>query len=169
MDTNNERANALLGNGLFGGGSNFDIIRLIRALIRRVWAIVMVGVIFATGGYFFAKATYVESYVVSSTLQFTTTKYIKVADETGKEELVTVVVDYEDNDYAKYRLLLKSDVMVQRLVTALDKKYSAGEIRGAITITDPGVSGFFGLEVTSTNRDFCSELMEALIDEFPDY
>ncbi|MBQ7101123.1 MAG: polysaccharide biosynthesis tyrosine autokinase, partial [Clostridia bacterium] len=169
MDTNNERANALLGNGLFGGGSNFDIIRLIRALIRRVWAIVMVGVIFATGGYFFAKATYVESFVVSSTLQFTTTKYIKVADETGKEELVTVVVDYEDNDYAKYRLLLKSDVMVQRLVTALDKKYSAGEIRSAITITDPGVSGFFGLEVTSTNRDFCSELMEALIDEFPDY
>lgn len=170
QDTTNDKANALLGNGLFGGGgSGFDLVRLLHALLRRVWAIVMVGVIFAAGGYFFAKATYVENYVVSATLQFTTTKYIKIADATGKEELVTVVVDYEDNDYSKYRLLLKSDVMVQRLVSAMDGKYGAGQIRDAITITDPGVSGFFGLEVSSTDPAFCTALMEALIDEFPDY
>ena len=98
QDRRSEAANNLLGAGLFSGegGAGFDIFRLIRALLRRVWAIVMVGVIFASAGYFFAKATYVESYIVKSTLQFTTTKYIKVADENGKEELVTVVVAYEN-------------------------------------------------------------------------
>ena len=169
QERTNETANALLGNGLFNPGSNFDVVRLVRALIRRLWAIVMVGVIFATGGYFFAKATYVESFKVSSTLQFTTTKYIKVSDENGKEELVTVVVNYENSNTDYYRFLLKGDVMVNRLVEATGRKYSAGQIKNAITVSDPGVKGFFGLEVVGTDRDFCSEVMDAIIDTFPDY
>ena len=76
QDSRRDAANSLMGSGLFSESSNFDIFRLIRAILRRIWAIVMVGVIFAAAGYFFAKATYVESYVVNATLQFTTTKYI---------------------------------------------------------------------------------------------
>ncbi len=171
QDSRNETANTLLGGGLFNpnGNTDFDFVRLVRALLRRLWAIVMVGVIFAAGGYFFAKATYVESYKVSATLQFTSTKYIKVSDENGKEELVTVVVNYENNDTASYRYQLKTDVMVNRLAEATGGVYSPDQIRNSITVTDTGVDGFFGIEVVGTNKNFCSEIMDAIIDVFPDY
>ena len=169
QERRNETANALLGSGLFSEGSSFDIFRLIRALLRRVWAIVMVGVIFAAAGYFFAKATYVESYIVNSTLQFTTTKYIKVADENGKEELVTVVVAYENSNNDSFKYLLKTDIMINQLYEATGKKYGPEQIRNAIAVTETDVKDFFGLQVTGTDPEFCRVLMDAIIDVFPDY
>ncbi|MBQ8027360.1 MAG: hypothetical protein IJ261_04510, partial [Clostridia bacterium] len=169
QERRSETANTLLGSGLFSEGSNFDIFRLLRALLRRIWAIVMVGVIFAAAGYFFAKATYVESYVVNATLQFTTTKYIKVADENGKEELVTVVVAYENNNNDSFKYQLKTDIMVNRLYEATGGKYGREQIRNAIAVVDTDVKDFFELQVTGTDAQFCKELMDAIIDVFPDY
>ena len=125
QENQRDSVNALLGNGLFGGGGGgLDLFKLLRALLRRAWAVVMVGVVFAAAGYFFAKATYVPTYVEKATLEFTSTKYIKVADATGKEELVTVVVPYENNDISRYSILMKSDAMLYNLSEKLHNEYN---------------------------------------------
>ena len=170
QETQRDSVNALLGNGLFGGGgSGLDLFKLLRALLRRAWAVVMVGVIFAAAGYFFAKATYVPSYIEKATLEFTSTKYIKVADATGKEELVTVVVPYENNDVRRYSLLMKSDAMLYSLSKKLNNEYSIGSLRNAMTLTETTVSGIFGIEVVGGDPVFCTRVMDALLDVFPDY
>ncbi|MBQ9551210.1 MAG: polysaccharide biosynthesis tyrosine autokinase [Clostridia bacterium] len=171
QETQRDSVNALLGNGLFGGGGGggLDLFKLLRALLRRAWAVVMVGVVFAAAGYFFAKATYVPTYIEKATVEFTSTKYIKVADATGKEELVTVVVPYENNDIARYSLLMKSDAMLYSLAQNLNNEYSVAALRNSMTLTETSVSGIFGLEVTGGDPVFCSRVMDALLDVFPDY
>ncbi|HBL40065.1 MAG TPA: hypothetical protein DDY98_00225, partial [Ruminococcaceae bacterium] len=164
--------NALLGNGLFGNGGSgggLDLFKLLRALLRRAWAIVMVGVVFAAAGYFFAKASYVPIYTVSATIEFTSTKYIKVADATGKEELVTVVVPYENNDINRYSTLMKSDAMIYALADKLNNDYNVVELRNAVVLGETGVSGIFSLTVTNIYPEFCSRTMDAVLDVFPDY
>ena len=168
QENQRDSVNSLLGNGLFGGGG-LDLFKLLRALLRRAWAVVMVGVVFAAAGYFFAKATYVPTYVEKATLEFTSTKYIKVADATGKEELVTVVVPYENNDVSRYSMLMKSDAMLYNLSEKLKNEYSVGMLRDAMTLTETAVSGIFGLEVSGLDPTFCSKVMDALLDVFPDY
>ena len=171
QENQRDSVNSLLGNGLFGGGGGggLDLFKLLRALLRRAWAVVMVGVVFAAAGYFFAKATYVPTYVEKATLEFTSTKYIKVADATGKEELVTVVVPYENNDVSRYSMLMKSDAMLYNLSEKLKNEYSVGMLRDAMTLTETAVSGIFGLEVSGLDPTFCSKVMDALLDVFPDY
>ena len=58
QENQRDSVNSLLGNGLFGGGGGggLDLFKLLRALLRRAWAVVMVGVVFAAAGYFFAKS-----------------------------------------------------------------------------------------------------------------
>ena len=172
QETQRDSVNALFGNGLFGAGGaagGLDLFKLLRALLRRAWAVVMVGVVFAAAGYFFAKATYVPTYVEKATLEFTSTKYIKVADATGKEELVTVVVPYENNDIGRYNILMKSDAMLYSLAQNLNNEYSVGMLRNSMTLTETAVSGIFGLEITGGDPVFCSRVMDALLDVFPDY
>lgn len=158
------------------GETEIDLVRLINVLWQKIWAIILVGVIFATGGFFFSKVTYVETYAVKSTLEFTTTKYIKVADATGKEELVTVVVNYEGTDNDRYQFLLKSDIMINRIIEATGSKYSSEELKEAVSIVDANPkennddsSGFFDITVSSHDPQMCSDVMKAIIDVFPDF
>ena len=92
-----------------------------------------------------------------------------MADATGKEELVTVVVPYENNDVSRYSMLMKSDAMLYNLSEKLKNEYSVGMLRDAMTLTETAVSGIFGLEVSGLDPTFCSKVMDALLDVFPDY
>ena len=50
--------------------SGFDLGRFVRNLISKIWALLLVGAIFAAGGLAIAKATYVEVYSSTMTLGF---------------------------------------------------------------------------------------------------
>ena len=59
--------------------------------------------------------------------------------------------------------------MVNRLYEATGKKYGVEQIRGAIAVNQTDVKDFFDLQVTGTDPAFCTELMDEIIDVFPDY
>ena len=74
-------------------GSGFDVSRFIKNLLNKIWAVLLVGAIFAAGGLAIAKATYVEVYSSTMTLGFMETKMVIVKDYSGRKD---APVEYQE-------------------------------------------------------------------------
>ncbi|MBR0348207.1 MAG: polysaccharide biosynthesis tyrosine autokinase [Clostridia bacterium] len=161
-------------------GSGFDVSRFVKNLLNKIWAILLVGAIFAAGGLAIAKATYVEVYSAQMTLSFMQTKMVIVKDYSGRKD---APVEYEEetafygaNGVRIYQFLLKSDEMVGRIQSKLkeknpDSNYSKGAIESSLNIAtvEEGINGFFKISVTSTDKAYCERALRVVLEEFPGY
>lgn len=161
-------------------GSGFDVSRFVKNLLNKIWAILLVGAIFAAGGLAIAKATYVEVYSAQMTLSFMQTKMVIVKDYSGRKD---APVEYEEetafygaNGVQIYQFLLKSDEMVGRIQSKLKEKnpdsdYSKGAIESSLNIAtvEEGINGFFKISVTSTDKAYCERALRVVLEEFPEY
>ena len=161
-------------------GSGFDVSRFVKNLLNKIWAILLVGTIFAAGGLAIAKATYVEVYSAQMTLSFMQTKMVIVKDYSGRKD---APVEYEEetafygaNGVRIYQFLLKSDEMVGRIQSKLKEKnpdsdYSKGAIESSLNIAtvEEGINGFFKVSVTSTDKAYCERALRVVLEEFPGY
>ena len=161
-------------------GSGFDVSRFVKNLLNKIWAILLVGAIFAAGGLAIAKATYVEVYSAQMTLSFMQTKMVIVKDYSGRKD---APVEYEEetafygaNGVRIYQFLLKSDEMVGRIQSKLKEKnpdsdYSKGAIESSLNIAtvEEGINGFFKISVTSTDKAYCERALRVVLEEFPGY
>ncbi|MCQ2479467.1 MAG: hypothetical protein MJ120_02410, partial [Clostridia bacterium] len=57
-------------HNIYEDGSSVDIVRLVKNIVSKLWAVLLVGVIFAAGGYIISESTYVTSYSAEATLAF---------------------------------------------------------------------------------------------------
>lgn len=161
-------------------GSGFDVSRFVKNLLNKIWAILLVGAIFAAGGLAIAKATYVEVYSAQMTLSFMQTKMVIVKDYSGRKD---APVEYEEetafygaNGVRIYQFLLKSDEMVGRIQSKLKEKnpdsdYSKGAIESSLNIAtlEEDINGFFKVSVTSTDKAYCERALRVVLEEFPGY
>lgn len=161
-------------------GSGFDVSRFVKNLLNKIWAILLVGAIFAAGGLAIAKATYVEVYSAQMTLSFMQTKMVIVKDYSGRKD---APVEYEEetafygaNGVQIYQFLLKSDEMVGRIQSKLKEKnpdsdYSKGAIESSLNIAtvEEDINGFFKVSVTSTDKAYCERALRVVLEEFPEY
>ena len=159
-------------------GSAFDIGRFIKNLMKRIWAVILVGVIFAAGGFAIAKATYVEVYSSQMTLSFMQTNMVIVKDYSGRKDAPTEYKEettfYGKSDAERYQYLLKSEEMVGKVYTKLkeqnpNSQYSTGAIENSLNISTVGINGFFTVSVTSTDKAFCERALNVVLEEFPEY
>ncbi len=155
---------------MYPDDSAIDIDRVAGVLLRKFWIILLVAVLVASAFYLFAKALYVEEYISSSTLAFTTTKYITEKDENGKE-LGTIKQKkyYAEKDVDRYQFLLKSDVMVQQIYDALGNNQSKAAIEKSLSVNSTTIAGIFTVNVMSNDKEFCDDAIHAVIKIFPDY
>ncbi|MEE0981612.1 MAG: CpsD/CapB family tyrosine-protein kinase [Acutalibacteraceae bacterium] len=161
-------------------GTGFDVSRFVKNLLNKIWAILLVGAIFAAGGLAIAKATYVEVYSAQMTLSFMQTKMVIVKDYSGRKD---APVEYEEetafygaNGVRIYQFLLKSDEMVGRIQSKLKEKnpdsdYSKGAIESSLNIAtvEEDINGFFKVSVTSTDKAYCERALRVVLEEFPGY
>lgn len=161
-------------------GSGFDVSRFVKNLLNKIWALLLVGAIFAVGGLAIAKATYVEVYSAQMTLSFMQTKMVIVKDYSGRKD---APVEYEEetefygaNGVRIYQFLLKSDEMVSRIQSKLkeknpDSNYGKGEIENSLDIAtvEEGINGFFKVSVTSSDKAYCERALNVVLEEFPEY
>lgn len=160
--------------------SGFDVGRFVRNLLNKIWALLLVGAIFAAGGLAIAKATYVEVYSSTMTLGFMETNMVIVKDYSGRKD---APVEYEeetkfygDKDAQRYQFLLKSDEMVSTIQSALKEKYphsryTKGAIEASLNIepVEEEINGFFQVSVTSTDKAYCERALKVVLEEFPDF
>lgn len=160
--------------------SGFDMARFIRNLVSKIWAILLVGAIFAAGGFAMAKATYVEVYSSKMTLGFMETKMVIVKDYSGRKDAPTEYEEettfYGASDANRYQFLLKSDEMVSKIHAALKEKnpksnYSKSQIENSLNIAtvEEGINGFFEISVTSTDKAYCERALNVVLEEFPEF
>lgn len=150
--------------------SAIDLARIGLALLHKLWVIILIALLSATAVYFYSKATYVESYVSSATLAFTRTDRITQTDENGNETGVLIQKKhYTEKDVERYQFLLKSDAVVQKVFDALQGEYTLSEIEKSLSVNSTSVTGIFTVNVASTDYEFCTQAIVALIDAFPEY
>jgi len=159
-----------INQNIFPDDSAIDIDRVGGALLRKLWLVLLVAVLLASLFYFYAKTTYVENYVSSATLAFTTTTYITEKDETGKDiGVIKQKTPYSDKDVDRYQFLLKSDIMVQKVYNALGDKYSKSEIENSLSVAGTSITGIFIVNVKNSDKTFCEDAINVVIETFPDY
>ena len=161
-------------------GSGFDIGRLVQNLLNKIWAIILVGAIFAAAGFGIAKASYVEVYSANMTLSFMQTQMVIVKDYSGRKD---APIEYEEetnfygaSDARIYQYLLKSDEMVKMIQDRLkeadpNSNYSHSFVENSLGIAtiDEGINGFFKVSVTSTDKSYCERALEVVLEEFPGF
>lgn len=161
-------------------GTGLDMGRLAKNLLNKIWAILLVGAIFAVAGLAIAKATYVEVYSSAMTLSFMETKMVIVKDYSGRKDAPTEYEEettfYGDSDAKRYQYLLKSDEMVNKIQAKLkevdpNSDYSHSFIENSLGIEtiEEGISGFFKISVTSTDKAYCERALEVVLEEFPEF
>jgi len=155
---------------IFNDDSGIDIDRIGSAIIRRLWVILLVGLLLASLFYFYAKSTYVEKYTSTATLSFTTTTYITEEDENGNAiRIITQKKNYSATDVERYQFLITSDVMVQKIYETLEKRYSENEIESSLLVNSTAIPGIFTVSVTNNDKNFCSNAIYVVIETFPGY
>ena len=167
-------------NNIYDEGSSVDILRLIKSIVNKLWLILLVGVVFAAGGYIIGESNYEKRYPSEAALAFMTTNYVKVTDYSDTGEAETSVVKqkkfYTSGAVERYQFLLQSDKMVKKIKEALDAQgletvYSERFIRGTLSVgtVKDKLQGFFVLKVTSSDSGYCERALDVVIEEFPGY
>lgn len=163
-----ERSDANL--NMFNDDSGIDIDRIGGAVFQKLWAIILAGVLLASLFYFYAKTTYIEEYISSATLAFTTTTYITEQDENGNAiRVITQKKHYSATDVERYQFLLTSDTMVQKVYEVLGKEYSEYKIENSLLVNSTAISGIFTVSVSNDDKKFCADAINVVIETFPDY
>lgn len=150
--------------------SAINLDRIAIAMLKKLWLILMVGIVFGSMFFFYAKAVYTEIYVSSATLAFTTTSYVTIVDDNGDELAVKEQKKhYSEKDVERYQFLLKSDVMVGRVYAALGAQYKKSDIEKSFSVSGTAIPGIFVVRVTNTDKEFCRNAIEEVIKTFPEY
>lgn len=161
-------------------GPSLDMGRLAKNLLNKLWAILLVGAIFAASGFAIAKATYIETYTASTTLSFMTTEYVLVKDYTNSKESQSQYKQetkfYDSVDGSRYQFMLKGDEMVANIQkrfaeNGLGDKYDTSYIANSLSVeaTPEAIPGFFIISVTSDDKEYCERALDVIIDTFPEF
>lgn len=159
-------------------GSTLDMARLAKNLLSKLWAIVLVGAIFAGAAFAIAKATYVEMYQASTTLGFMETSYVIVKDYSNSKDSGTQYKPetkfYSKGDVAYYQYLIKGSEMLYKIQKTLSEdevgnEYDLDFIANSLDVVEIGIAGIFQINVTSTDQGYCERALKVVLDEFPDY
>lgn len=159
-------------------GPSLDMSRLAKNLVSKLWAILLVGAIFAGTAFAIAKATYVENYCASMTLGFMETQYVIVKDYSNSKDTSSQYKEqtkfYKNADIAYYQYLIKGDEMLTNIQKTLStddvgREYSTQFIENSLSVVDTGIGGFFTINVTSTDEGYCERALKVVLEEFPKY
>lgn len=159
-------------------GPSLDMSRFAKNLVSKLWAILLVGAIFAGTAFAIAKATYVENYRASMTLGFMETQYVIVKDYSNSKESSSQYKEetkfYKNADIEYYQYLIKGDEMLSNIQKTLStddvgREYSTDFIEKSLSVEDTGIGGFFTINVTSTDEGYCERALKVVLEEFPKY
>ncbi len=159
-------------------GPSLDMGRLAKNLLSKLWIMLLVGAVFSGAAFAIAKATYVETYRASMTLGFMTTQYVIVKDYSNSKDSSTQYKQEtkfsSGNQLSYYQYLIKGDEMLYNIQKTLasdevGKEYSTSFIENSLSIEDTGISGFFQVNVISTDQGYCERALQVVLKEFPEY
>ncbi|MBQ7548113.1 MAG: polysaccharide biosynthesis tyrosine autokinase [Clostridia bacterium] len=162
------------------GAPSLDMGRLAKNLTSKLWAILLVGAVFAAAGFAIAKATYVEQYKTEATLGFMETDYVIVKDYSNSKDTQTQYKQetkfFADSDVPRYQHMIKGTEMIENIQKRLaaddvGKEYDYSYIMNSLNVsaTEDDVAGFFIISVTSDDKGYCERAIDIVIEEFPKY
>lgn len=156
----------------------FDIGRLLKNIVSKLWVILLVGAIFASTAFVVEKVNYTEVYSSTMTLAFMEKTYAIVKDYTNDEDAQQQYKQetkfFSNSSTDTYRELLKGDEMISIIKSSLanddvGEVYSESFIANSLNITSGNVASFFEISVTSEDKGYCERALPIVLEKFPGY
>lgn len=140
-----------------------DLKVIVRMILKHIVLIVLVSLIAATGGYYYAKyrisPTYkasVQMVVQTSTNISGDSSVITGSDITTAEKMVNTC-----------SIIFKDKMFLREISEATNGKYSPGQIGGMISVYGVNESEILGVSVTSTDPQACADVANAFLKSAP--
>ncbi len=163
-------ASAAMGNATSDIFTYHTLLRTGKSLLKKIWLLVAVAMAFFFIFLIGASIKYEEVYGSNMVIALTTGTYVTSIDENGNPvRVLSNQKIYDESDANKYLVLLRSDYIVDKIVSQLDKDISKTEVRESLTISKASNSGIFKISANNKNDEVCKKALDVVNKEFPNY
>lgn len=133
---------------------DFDIKRLIIEVLYRSWIIILAALLFAIGGFVYAKTQLVPIYTASVSLYVNNyTDGTQGAQKVNSSDLYTA-----QSLVQTYLAFLKTDRVLDKVAENLDGQYTADQLRGMLSASALKETEIFQIFVSCTDREKSAEI-----------
>lgn len=141
-----------------------DIKRLLMELLYKSWIMILAAVIFAVGGYVYAKTRLTPRYTASASL------YVNNYDSLVNSEIKKVSSSdiYTSQTLVQtYLTFLSTDKVLDEVAAQLNGKYTDAQIRGMMSAQAMNETEIFQVSITSTNPEEAAQIVNIIADMAP--
>lgn len=138
----------------------FDLMQMVRYLLKKIWIILLAIVVFAGGGFYISKSTTVPQYTTHCRV------YVYQKDEINEDESVdyngVVLATQLANDC---EILITGINVTERVVENLGLNVSPDYISDRIVVTSQSNTRILEIEYTDSNPERAAAILNEICDE----
>lgn len=163
-------AAAAMGNATSDIFTYQTLLRTGKSLLKKIWLLLAVSIAFFAIFFAGSAIRYEEEYRSEMVIALTTGTYVTSLDENGNPvRVLSNQKIYDESDANKYLALLRSDYIVDKIVSEVEQGTDKNEVRHSLTISKASNSGIFKISANNSDRDLCKKALGVVNKEFPTY
>jgi len=139
-----------------------DIFRLLKALLRRFWALILAMILFAGAGKYYA-ANYITPYYTATALMYVDSG--KTMSISGVEVKVGGLGD--SSLITPYLVILRTRITINAIIKAANLPYSYEAVRGMIGGYSVDGTAIFAITVTSSDPEEAKNIANTITEVLP--
>lgn len=141
-----------------------DIKRLVTELLYKCWIIILAAMVFAIGGYAYAKTKLVPRYTASVSLYVNNYD----SDMNGEKSKVNNADLYTSQALVQtYLTFLTTDRVLDEVALKLEERYTVSQLRGMIGASVMNDTEIFNVSITSTNPEESAKIANIVAEMAP--
>ena len=147
------------------GSYEIDLVAIFKELWRRVWIILLVGVIFGIGGFAYAKTQITPSYSASTMLYVNTSSTLSLSSY----KVSTSDLNTASTLVSRYLVILKSKTCLNGIIAeaGLSGKYNTSQVSSMISARAVDETEIMNVTVTCHNAQEAADIANAIAVVLP--
>lgn len=139
-----------------------SLIDILKILLKKLWLIILITIVFALGSYFYTK-TFISPTYMSTASLYVTNGVKAASDETADLNDLNA----SEKLVASYIVVLQSDNIAQQISEKTQLGYSAGAIKSMIKMSSVNETQVLQVQVTSKSRKDAQTIANAMLEVAP--
>ena len=139
-----------------------SIVDIFKVLLRKLWLIILITLVFALGSYFYTK-TFISPKYMSTASLYVTNGVKSVSDDTANLDDLNASAKLVDS----YIVVLQSDSVAQQISEKTQLGYSTGAIKSMIRLSSINETQVLRVQVTCKSRKDAQTIANAMLEVAP--
>lgn len=141
-----------------------NLIQLLKALLRKIWIIILSALILAGVGYAYTYYTFIPTYQASIMLYVNNSSTTENSSKTISQADLNAAQSLVDS----YMVILRTRTTLQQVIDRAGVEMSYQKLNGMITAGSVSATEFFRVTVTSTDPNEAEKLANTIGDVLPE-